>query len=1375
MNNPSLSQVSYDASTGILNVTGSNLINGIIVGRLVLQINGVGGLILDGNNDVLSHFTSTGFQVTLGASHKKLINAYYNVSGTADSNHHAYSLGAGIGWDNNSGQFFNNIPLTVTSANSLGLKVALANSTVNDTGIVNPFYRVIVTDSNSSAIDSATISFTAANGTLSGNGLSTAVINNGLATYTLSAVNVSTLQQELSNLVFTPTAHQAAAGTTVNTAFTITVADSVNAIPLATITDSSTQVTVTETAIPPTLTGISYDASSGILTVTGAHLISGIQVGKFMFQVGSHNLILDTNRDLVSNLSSTGFTITLCAAHQTFLNNVFNLNGSTDGTQQSYSLLASSGWDGSNSLAITNSQTISVNVTHSNSIILGGLTSNATLADTGTVHPFGHITVTDSNPNSNELASVSFTAANGILTGNGLSVVSISNGVATYTLSATSATGLQQALQALVFNPTLHQVAGGQTVNTNFSLTVTDNFSSVISSTPNQTISNFGVDSPQALTTDSQGNVWVTQSNNTLNEYSASGTFIQTLTQSNGLSNPVTMTTDSLGNLWVSNQGNNTVEEFSASGVLVHLLTASNGLSTPNDLVTDSLGNLWIANQGTSTIEEFSASGVLLHTLTQQTPNRLSTDSQGNLWVGNSDHSVTEFSASGVLISSLPSIIAISPQSQATNSQGIYWDISRINHWDPRNSDYKNVLNEYSATGSLINTIYFFSFDPSRYAVATDNQGNAWVTDQKNSSIQEYSVTGYLLQTLKSDNPSNIIIDSRNNRWVYCQDVNGYQYLVEYSANGEILQTYPNLIKNLTDVTTDLKGNLWGIDTINDQVNGVYRSYLVELSASGQLMSLSNIGSNRSVNDLVISNQGNVFVSSNSIFDNPGWSISEYSPSTGTFSNIERYSNTWTFNNSNRPIISTDNQGHLLAFNPSTNTVDEFSSSGVLIHSIPSELKPVSITTDHQGNVFVANTGYRDIFREGVFNGSVDEFSASGVLLQIISTGNNPVSLITDNQNHLIVVDNNTNGLGKIEEFSASGSLLWQNNISDCFCVSVDNQGNIFALTSDGTLDEYSSSGTLLLGLAVFDYIPINYFTSNNLPIDVATDSQGNVWVAGSVNNTVEKFSNTGTLLTTLTSVNGISHADGLVTDRLGDLYIANYDNNTVEEFSASGMLLHTLSAGISNPSQLVIDSFGDVFVANRNSSVEVFSASGTLLQTLTNGITDPISITIDNQGNLLVANSGSSQIEKFYATVSSTVTYNTTQVSVTDTINQTTVTPNNSVGNATVIQSAHAGDKVVIPDAVKFISNSVTTANVIAAGGDITTLSAWVNGALSAAGANEASHSIDWFNFNGSTYLVEQAGNQGSAYGVGDSLVQLVGVFNESHASFSGHSLTLA
>ena len=260
-----------------------------------------------------------------------------------------------------------------------------------------------------------------------------------------------------------------------------------------------------------------------------------------MLQVNGHALILN-NGDTLSNASSSGFTVTLGSSHQSFVNSLFYANGNTDASNYPYGLSTNTGWDGANSPALN---AIPVIVSHANSLALTGLTTNSVTLDTQSTSVFATIVLTDANKlASAESATISFVAANGILSGQGLSMASTSDGVVSFHVTATSAANLQQALRSLVFTPTAHQLASIASVNTAHA----------------SIMRHYAAPAHQSVTT--QFNVTITDNPSTY---------------WGGLSNPVDLTTDSQNNVWVANQFG-AVEILSANGSIVQLLDASNGI-----------------------------------------------------------------------------------------------------------------------------------------------------------------------------------------------------------------------------------------------------------------------------------------------------------------------------------------------------------------------------------------------------------------------------------------------------------------------------------------------------------------------------------------------------------------------------------------------------------------------------------------------------------------------------------------------------------------------------------------------------------------------------------------------------------------------------
>ena len=127
-----------------------------------------------------------------------------------------------------------------------------ANRAVADNATVSPFSGVTVGDATGES-DSATITVKAGttasdvDGTLSGTGLT----KTGTGTYTVAAGTPMALSSEVDALVFTPTAHQVAPGSTVTTGFTVAVTDTGG----GSVTNTATTVVATASTDAPTITG----------------------------------------------------------------------------------------------------------------------------------------------------------------------------------------------------------------------------------------------------------------------------------------------------------------------------------------------------------------------------------------------------------------------------------------------------------------------------------------------------------------------------------------------------------------------------------------------------------------------------------------------------------------------------------------------------------------------------------------------------------------------------------------------------------------------------------------------------------------------------------------------------------------------------------------------------------------------------------------------------------------------------------------------------------------------------------------------------------------------------------------------------------------
>jgi autotransporter-associated beta strand protein len=137
---------------------------------------------------------------------------------------------------------------------------------INDTATLTPFSGVTVTDAENDNV-TITITYTAANGTLSGNGLTGTAGN-----YTLTAATPAAIQSNLRALVFTPTLNQAAVGATTVTAFTLTPNDGVT----NGTANATTVVTVASINDAP---GFTKGADQAVNEDAGAQTVAGWATG----------------------------------------------------------------------------------------------------------------------------------------------------------------------------------------------------------------------------------------------------------------------------------------------------------------------------------------------------------------------------------------------------------------------------------------------------------------------------------------------------------------------------------------------------------------------------------------------------------------------------------------------------------------------------------------------------------------------------------------------------------------------------------------------------------------------------------------------------------------------------------------------------------------------------------------------------------------------------------------------------------------------------------------------------------------------------------------------------------------------------------------
>ncbi|MFP5227792.1 MAG: M12 family metallopeptidase [Acidobacteriota bacterium] len=106
-----------------------------------------------------------------------------------------------------------------------------------------------------------------------------------------------------------------------------------------------------------------------------------------------------------------------------------------------------------------------------------------------------------------------------------------------------------------------------------------------------------------AIAIDSGGNVWTAGTGPLLEETSQVGTVQNTISSGGGLNAPAGIAIDGLSQVWVTD-GNNSVSQFSNAGAPVSPSTGytDTSLATPIGIAIDQAGSVWVANKGNNSL-----------------------------------------------------------------------------------------------------------------------------------------------------------------------------------------------------------------------------------------------------------------------------------------------------------------------------------------------------------------------------------------------------------------------------------------------------------------------------------------------------------------------------------------------------------------------------------------------------------------------------------------------------------------------------------------------------------------------------------------------------------------------------------------------------
>ena len=313
--------------------------------------------------------------------------------------------------------------------------------------LVHPFSAVTITDPNSGATDTLTITLSGAGGTLSGTGL----INDGDGVYTLAAAAPATINTEVDALAFTPTA--GAPGTSSTTAFALSDLSSAYATPTV---NTTTTVIDTDPAAAPTISGTV--AAQPTTSEALVHPFSAVTITDP--NSGATDTLTITLSGAGGTLSGTGLindgdgVYTLAAAAPATINTevdalAFTPTAGAPGTS-STTAFALSDLSSAYATPTVNTTTTVIDTDPAAAPTISGTVAAQPTTSEALVHPFSAVTITDPNSGATDTLTITLSGAGGTLSGTGL----INDGDGVYTLAAAAPATINTEVDALAFTPT---------------------------------------------------------------------------------------------------------------------------------------------------------------------------------------------------------------------------------------------------------------------------------------------------------------------------------------------------------------------------------------------------------------------------------------------------------------------------------------------------------------------------------------------------------------------------------------------------------------------------------------------------------------------------------------------------------------------------------------------------------------------------------------------------------------------------------------------------------------------------------------------------------------------------------------------------------
>lgn len=358
---------------------------------------------------------------------------------------------------------------------------------------------------------------------------------------------------------------------------------------------------------------------------------------------------------------------------------------------------------------------------------------------------------------------------------------------------------------------------------------------------------------------------------------------------------------------------------------------------------------------------------------------------------------------------------------------------------------------------------------------------------------------------------------------------------------------------------------------------------------------------------------------------------------------------------------------------------------------------PYGMATDRDGNLYIADTDNSRILKaspNGLMTTVAGEGSGSQKALGDGGPAERahlkyPVGVSLDRNGSLYIADQedcrirkvDTNGIitavagNGLPGFSGDGGLATAAQLNQPTAVVVDRVGNAYVADAKNSRIRRISVDGRITTVAGTD--EVGYAGDGgpgtkaklNVPLALAIDGDGNLYIADSGNSRVRRLSVEGIIVTVAGSGKPgnsgdrgsalkaqLDYPNALAVDSIGNLYIADGRSNRIRKVSTNGTITTVAGGGMSHPGNggqatdaglgipvgLAVDGAGNLYISDSSTLIRRVASDGVITTIAGNGtrgysgdggyalnaqLNEPIGLAVDRLGNLYVADSENKSI----------------------------------------------------------------------------------------------------------------------------------------------------